>query len=325
MQRLVRIRTGFVVLVLVLVGAVAFVVSAATTYNDPNGRFSFTTPDSYVQRFRAGTDVSFRSESTQTSAFEITVIAQAPDPLQDADTIAANTLKGLKSPPYTVGNTGVVSTTLSNQSARRFDYYTALEGVSTRTHTLEIIAVTTKAAYVLVFTATETNYDRMLNDTAIVLGSFSFTGSGASGSVTTGSNVTDSSVTATGVSDLAQVPAPTAAVIFPVSSTGTTNGNTTTLPNASTPPAITTPVVSTGPIFTISTPTAVLAPITGGISTTATAMGSAAPVFTISTPTAVLAAPSGANAATMTAQGGRIGGIATFEPRAPDDNTRDRN
>lgn len=332
MQRLVSIRTGVVVLMLVLVGIVAFVVSAATTYNDPGGQFSFTTPDSYVQRFRAGTDVSFRSESAQTSAFEITVIAHAPDPLQDADTIAANTLKGLKGPPYTVGNTGVVSTTLSNQSARRFDYYTALEGISTRTHTLEIIAVTAKAAYVLIFTATETDYDRMLNDTAIVLGSFSFTGNGALGSMTTGSSattgssVTDSSVTATGVSDLAQVTAPTAAAIFPVGSTGTTNGNTATLPNVSTPPAITTPVVGTGPIFTISTPTAVLAPSTSE-AITATATGSVAPVFTISTPTAVLAAPSGVNAATMTTQataGGRIGGIATFGPRAPDNNTRDR-
>jgi len=191
MQRRIGMRAGILVLILVLIGV--HLVSAATTYNDPQGRFAFTVPDSYIQRYRGGTDASFRSVDTKTSSFDVTVVAQAPDSIPTADTIVTNMLASLTSPAYTVGITGVQSTILGGQPARRFDYYTATAGTPVRTHTLEFVATTSKAAYVLALSANEGDYDQLLGDTAIVLGSFAFTGTVSAGGI--GSVVADGSAT----------------------------------------------------------------------------------------------------------------------------------
>jgi len=191
MQRRIGMRAGIFVLILIIV-SVHF-VSAATTYNDPQGRFAFTVPDSYIQRYRAGTDVSFRPADTKTSSLEVTVVAQAPGPIPTADTIVINMLNSLSSPAYTLGITGVQSTILGGQPARRFDYYTAAAGMPVRTHTLQFVAITGKAAYALALSANEGDYDQLLGDAAIVLGSFSFTGTvsaGGTGSVVAGSSAT---------------------------------------------------------------------------------------------------------------------------------------
>jgi len=269
MQRRIGMRAGIFILILVIV-SVHF-VSAATTYNDPQGRFAFTVPDSYIQRYRAGTDVSFRSADTKTSSLDVTVVAQAPGPIPTADTIVTNMLNSLSSPVYTLGITGVQSTILGGQPARRFDYYTATAGAPVRTHTLQFVAITGKAAYALALSANEGDYDQLLGDTAIVLGSFSFIGAvsaGGTGSAVAGSSATTGSAVVPAIgSDLPQpdqtpagiasgVAAPVAyPTALPATSTVTVTVTVTTT-------ATTDVITGTIPAVTTATPTTPATPAT---------------------------------------------------------------
>ncbi len=256
MQRRIGMRAGILVLILVLV--FVHIVSAATTYNDPQGRFAFTVPDSYVQRYRAGMDVSFRSADTRTSSFDVSVIAQAPGPIPSVDTIVTDLLTGLSSPVYTLGITGVQSTILGGQPARRFDYYTATAGTPVRTHTLEFVATTSKAAYILALSANEGDYDQLLGDTAIVLGSFAFTGTVTAESI--GSAVTSGSVTSGS--------ATTGSAIVPVTGSGSPQPVRTPEGIAS---GVASPVGKLPPLPALPTGTATTLPPTGAMPAVKTA------------------------------------------------------
>lgn len=198
MRRWMGIVSGLVLTVCAM-GAVGRPVSAAT-YTDPDGRFTFLAPEGYTQRYRAGTDISYRSLTAATTTVDVTVVAQSPDLLPTPDAFAANVLNTLKPPAY-VGASAPEPVVLGGQPGRRFDYYTVLEGSAMRLHTLHIIAVSSRFAVMLVFAAPEAEYDRMVNDTALMPLSFSFNrtpgivgsstagGSAAAGSMTAGSTV----------------------------------------------------------------------------------------------------------------------------------------
>ncbi len=188
---------GGLVLVTCAMGAAGRTVSAAP-YTDPDGRFTFLAPEGYAQRYRAGTDISYRSLIGATTTFDVAVVAQSPDALPAPDDFAANVLNTLKPPAY-VGVSAPQPVVLGGQPGRRFDYYTVLEGSATRMRTLHIVAVTSRLAVVLIFAAPEMEYAQMVNDTAIVLLSFSFSrapGAG-NGSVTAGSATMGSVVAGT--------------------------------------------------------------------------------------------------------------------------------
>lgn len=216
MRRVVGIVGGVMLVAFALV-AVGRPAAAATTYTDRDGRFAFLAPDGYIQRYRAGTDISYRSLTSPTTILDVAVIAQSPEPLPSPDSLAASILSGLRPPAY-VGASAAEPFTLGGQAGRRFDYYTTLEGTTARLRTTQIVAVSNRSAMVLVLSATEADYAKMMGDTAIVLTSFSFAPTPGTGSSTAGVGVVAS--TATPALATAVTPIPT---VLPAPVTGTSD------------------------------------------------------------------------------------------------------
>lgn len=236
---------GGLMLVACAMGAAGRPVSAAT-YADPDGRFTFLAPQGYTQRYRAGTDISYRSLTAATITFDVTVVAQSPEPLPTPDAFVTNVLMSLKPPTYVDVSTPE-PVMLGGQPGRRFDYSTVLEGSATRLHTLEIVAVSSRLVVVLVFSAPETEYPQMVNDTTNVLLGFSFSRTpGVVGSSTADGSVTASSVTAGGVtvSPFPPTPTPPAPTRAASATAGPADAGGPVAPTFPPPPATTAPLLA---------------------------------------------------------------------------------
>lgn len=177
-MRFGRVSGIVAMLLMVLTGALAAPVAAATTYSDPQQRFSFTVPDGYTPAPQVTSPILAGFVAASPAGANFTV--QARDATGSLDDATAEFQKryasGTDSQP---GPNGVQSLTLGGQPAKQFDYFTSAQG--TRFHISQVIAVNGKALYILIFTAQEGDYDTLVNQTGVVLSSFAFLSAGASG------------------------------------------------------------------------------------------------------------------------------------------------
>lgn len=170
---------GISVMLMMMIGAFAVPVAAATTYTDSQQRFSFTVPNGYTPttaQLTAPVVVGFVASSPAGANFTV----QVRDATQTLDAVTAEFQKryatGADSQP---GPNGITSLTLGGQPARQFDYFTNAQG--TRFHISQIVVINGKALYILTFTAQEGDYDALIGQTSSVLSSFTFLSAGATG------------------------------------------------------------------------------------------------------------------------------------------------
>ncbi|MGI8688002.1 MAG: PsbP-related protein [Thermomicrobiales bacterium] len=170
--------TGIIALLL-LTSALAVPVVAATTYTDPQQRFSFTVPDGYMPTTAQLTPpvvAGFVAPNPAGANFTV----QVRDATQTLDAATTEFQKryamGADSQP---GPNGITSLTLGGQPARQFDYFTNAQG--SRFHILQVVAIDGKALYILIFTAQEGDYAALIGQTGSVVSSFTFLSAGANG------------------------------------------------------------------------------------------------------------------------------------------------
>lgn len=168
--------TGIIVLFL-LIGALAVPVAAATTYTDPQQRFSFTVPDGYTPttaQLTAPVIAGFVASSPAGANFTV----QARDATQTLDAATAEFQKRYATGADSQsGPNGITALTLGGQPAQQFDYFTNAQG--SRFHILQVVAINGKALYILTFTAQEGDYSALIGQTGSVLSSFAFLSAGA--------------------------------------------------------------------------------------------------------------------------------------------------
>jgi len=178
-MRFGRVTGIIAILSMLTMGAIATPVAAATTYTDPQQRFSFTVPDGYTPTTAQLTPpvvAGFVAASPAGANFTIQV-RDAAGSLDDATAeFQKRYASGTDSQP---GPNGVQSLTLGGQPAKQFDYFTSAQG--TRFHISQVIAVNGKALYILIFNAQEGDYDTLVSQTGVVLSSFAFLAAAANG------------------------------------------------------------------------------------------------------------------------------------------------
>ncbi len=175
-MRFRRVTGIIAILLMLMTGALAAPVAAATTYADPQQRFSFTIPDGYTPTPQVTPPVvaGFVAASPAGANFTIQV-RDATGSLDDATTeFQKRYASGTDSQP---GPNGVQSLTLGGLPAKQFDYFTSAQG--TRFHISQVVAVNGKALYILIFTAQEGDYDTLVNQTGVALSSFAFLAAGS--------------------------------------------------------------------------------------------------------------------------------------------------
>ncbi len=148
-----RVTGTLVMLLMVLTSALTVPVAAATTYTDPQQRFSFAVPDGYTPTMAQLTPpvvAGFVAASLTNANFTV----QVRDATQTLDAAIAEFQKryasGTDSQP---GPNGVTSLTLGGKPAQQFDYFTNAQGA--RFHIAQIVAINGTALYILTFTAQE--------------------------------------------------------------------------------------------------------------------------------------------------------------------------
>jgi hypothetical protein len=165
---------GATLMALVLLTGIGIApVVAATTYTDPQGRFSFSVPDGYTPvqaQLTAPVVAGFVSPDPGGANFTVQV-REATGTLDAATAeLQKRYATGTDSQP---GSGGIQPLTLGGVPAQRFDYFTNAQG--SRFHIMLVVSITGGAQYILTFTAQEAGYDALISQTGIVLSSFAFT------------------------------------------------------------------------------------------------------------------------------------------------------
>lgn len=164
-------------------------VEAAGTYTDPQGRFSFTIPDSWQQgsppqgtTLPPGTMLGgvFNASPPLNANFNVVTVS-VPSGV-DIGQIAMQSRAGLAPsiPGYQEGPGGIQNLTVAGQPARRYDYFFTIEQAG-RLHGAQVLTMQANTVYVLTFTAAENDFNTFFQQGGTALNSFAFTGSGGTG------------------------------------------------------------------------------------------------------------------------------------------------
>lgn len=148
-------------------------VSAASTFTDAQGRFSFTVPDGYAPLpdfVKPPVVAAFTSTNPPGPNFTV----QVRDARGTLDVVVANLRQEYITGPGATAGANPQSFTLGGQPAQRYDFFQTTD--NSRFHIAQVMTIKDASLYLLTFTAQEQSYDTLLSQTAIVLSSFSFGG-----------------------------------------------------------------------------------------------------------------------------------------------------
>lgn len=196
-----RVWQGLV-LVLVIAGMGAMgSTRAATPYMDPQGRFSFTAPDGYVQQqvgqLPAGVSVAaFGSESTAGARFVISTVTAPENAMSNADDLAAITIEQLAKgyQDMEIWSNGIVPAQVGGVEGRQYVYRATSPNSSVKVRGAIMVALRGDTSYSLSFFAGDGDFDKLADDCTPMLATFAFAGaqpaSMGAGAVPTGPTAT---------------------------------------------------------------------------------------------------------------------------------------
>jgi photosystem II reaction center protein PsbP len=160
------------------------VSAAATTYTDPQGRFSFTVPDGYQKTDVGDTRIAYISPTYARANVIVSAHTGASGTSLD-DTASAilktaeDTLKD-----FQPGPNGIQTVTIAGKSARRYEYTATIGGA--HVHGVQYLVINGDTGYFLTFTASEADFTGFVKESMGILDSFTFlSGTGAGVATTT--------------------------------------------------------------------------------------------------------------------------------------------
>lgn len=165
------------------------VAADETTYTDPSGRFSFTVPDGYEPRNPGTLGLGLLTETSPPAYFSPTFADAAVGirvnsdyaPKSSSLLLAVNALNDAVQQPGTISKDPslIQATVLGDLPAVRIEYDYVVTGIRMRLQ--QVTVGNGHNFYTITFSARASDFDAFLEETKVVLNSFSFLGNDITG------------------------------------------------------------------------------------------------------------------------------------------------